>query len=576
MQSTRSRHKRKGGVGSTIALLLLGILLLAGVAWYCYTQLVPHIETDLTERVTNELTSKGISSALVEVDGTDVILTGTVESSANAREAEQIALGVYGVTNVQNNLNADLDNSGLGETGDNNTVDSNTTDDDATDETTNAIQTSDSQIDVNSNSERVSGDTSDDSVAVESNALASNELASNEKDKESNSADSGPSLEVNVVNDKATAGGVLPETTMSLRVASALAAKYGEDNVENSIVIVPETPSPSWLDGAISIIERIDNIDNPSLIISEDSATLGGSVSSETLGAQQLSAAKRALGNDVEVSGTFAILQRDSELPAPENTPRQAKKRPASLRVESRNGSIGLSGSVSSVEEADTIRVDLGEVLEDADYTDELIIDDSVASADWINEALAVIDNVKDVSNFSVSINSGQMMLGGDITNRETGKTLAGTATRITDNKLNVVNNYSVNQAELVIESREEVLARELSQKLAALETSKIVFNPGSAELADDAIEVLDAVAATIAGYSDQVVEISGHTDTSGDSVINLELSKKRAIAVRDYLVSKGLASAQLRPIGYGESNPVADNSTPAGRAANRRIEFNL
>ena len=86
----------------------------------------------------------------------------------------------------------------------------------------------------------------------------------------------------------------------------------------------------------------------------------------------------------------------------------------------------------------------------------------------------------------------------------------------------------------------------------------------------------MDTVAETIAGYPDQIVEISGHTDSSGDSVVNLELSKERAVAVRDYLVTNGLPSNQLRPIGYGESNPVADNSTSAGRAANRRIEFNL
>ena len=111
MQSTRSRHKRTGGFGSTIAFLLLGILLLAGVAWYCYTQLVPHIEADLTERVTSELTSNGFAPAQVQVDGTDVTLSGNAESPAIAQQAAQIALSVYGVTNVQNNLATGLDNA---------------------------------------------------------------------------------------------------------------------------------------------------------------------------------------------------------------------------------------------------------------------------------------------------------------------------------------------------------------------------------------------------------------------------------------------------------------------------------
>ena len=105
MQTTQSSYRRKGGVGSTLALLLLGVLLLAGVAMYCYTHLLPHIESDLTERVTAELVDNGITTALVSVDGTDVTLSGLVSPDSSALEAEQLALGVHGVTRVQNNLN---------------------------------------------------------------------------------------------------------------------------------------------------------------------------------------------------------------------------------------------------------------------------------------------------------------------------------------------------------------------------------------------------------------------------------------------------------------------------------------
>jgi len=306
---------------------------------------------------------------------------------------------------------------------------------------------------------------------------------------------------------------------MVQRVIDTVVDQYGSDNVENQISIVPEAQDPSWLSGAIEIISRIDNITNPSFKIGKNEASLEGEVSSETLGAQQLSAAKRALGNDIEVSATFSIIPLASELPAPEKKERETKKRPASLRIESKDDSVRLTGTVSNIEEADSLRVDLADLFENTDLTDELIIDDSVASADWLSEALSVTSNVKDIDNFSVSINSGQMMLSGDVASRERGETLAATAVNLTDRKLTVVNNFSVNQAELVIESREEVLARELRQKLGTLDTTKIVFNPGSAILADEAMEVLDAVAVTISSFPDQTVEISGHTDTSGDSV---------------------------------------------------------
>ena len=128
MQTTQSSYRRKGGVGSTLALLLLGVLLLAGVAMYCYTHLLPHIESDLTERVTAELVDNGITTALVSVDGTDVMLSGLVSPDSSALEAEQLALAVHGVTRVQNNLNKN--------TGDGSTTNSNTNIEDNDNKTT--------------------------------------------------------------------------------------------------------------------------------------------------------------------------------------------------------------------------------------------------------------------------------------------------------------------------------------------------------------------------------------------------------------------------------------------------------
>ena len=69
-------------------------------------------------------------------------------------------------------------------------------------------------------------------------------------------------------------------------------------------------------------------------------------------------------------------------------------------------------------------------------------------------------------------------------------------------------------------------------------------------------------------------IEVAGHTDSDGLAMKNLELSQRRAEAVTAYLVGKGIDADQLVPWGYGESRPIEDNGTTAGRAANRRIEF--
>lgn len=580
MQSTRHRDKRNGGAGATVAVLILGLFLLAGVFVYSYKYLLPHIESDIGDRVTSSLAQKGIANASVEVQGTDVILSGNVESDATAIEAEQAALAVYGVTGVTNKINQPVDN----------TEDAATTSVVSTDN--NDGTAASSSIEEDSSNKKSDADNTDAADSNTDNDTADTDATTAANDEESNSGDNTEapsesavvvagdinvsSLEISVRDGIAVLTGVLPDTSMSERLSDAMTDQYGAGNVSNDIAVEPETLPPLWLDSVLAIIDRLNNIDNPTFKISEGSAALTGNVSSETLGAQQLSAAKRALGNDIEVSGTFNIVKRATQLPSGDRNNRPAKKRPPSLRIASTNDSIRLTGTISSVDEAGTVRSSIADLFGNIDYTDELIIDDSVSEATWLTEAIEVTRNVQQIDNFSVSINSDQMMLSGDVANRETGKTLAGTAARIAGNKLDVVNNYSVNQTELIIESREDILARELTEKLFALDTAKIVFNPGSAVIATEAMAVLDQVAETLSAYSEQVVEISGHTDTSGDTVANLELSKKRAIAVRDYLVSKGLPSNQLRPIGYGESKPVADNSTPAGRAANRRIEFNL
>ncbi len=84
----------------------------------------------------------------------------------------------------------------------------------------------------------------------------------------------------------------------------------------------------------------------------------------------------------------------------------------------------------------------------------------------------------------------------------------------------------------------------------------------------------LDQDAATLKEWGDVKVEVAGHTDSIGTDNYNMGLSLRRANAVRDYLISKGIAAENLTAKGYGESQPVADNQTAAGRFKNRRVEL--
>jgi outer membrane protein OmpA-like peptidoglycan-associated protein len=100
-------------------------------------------------------------------------------------------------------------------------------------------------------------------------------------------------------------------------------------------------------------------------------------------------------------------------------------------------------------------------------------------------------------------------------------------------------------------------------------------FQTGKATLLPASQGVLDQVAQSLVDNPDVNVEVAGHTDNSGSDAANLRLSQARADAVRQYLIGKGVPADRITAKGYGEANPVANNATAAGRAANRRVELN-
>lgn len=124
--------------------------------------------------------------------------------------------------------------------------------------------------------------------------------------------------------------------------------------------------------------------------------------------------------------------------------------------------------------------------------------------------------------------------------------------------------------------------ARDVSS-LVVLEGDSIMvretigFAHGKAEIEPGSMDLLDAVAKILLNTTAITkLTIEGHTDTTGDPDSNQPLSEERALAVKKYLESKGVAPARLESKGFGSSQPVDTNDTEAGRARNRRVEFKV
>ena len=114
----------------------------------------------------------------------------------------------------------------------------------------------------------------------------------------------------------------------------------------------------------------------------------------------------------------------------------------------------------------------------------------------------------------------------------------------------------------------------EIEPGMETVELKGVHFEFDGAALTLDSMAVLDRVVRSLQDWPDLRVEVGGHTDAAGPEEYNLSLSIKRAESVRDYFVSQGIDPGRLVVRGYGESQPIAGNSTEEGRAKNRRSEL--
>jgi outer membrane protein OmpA-like peptidoglycan-associated protein len=127
-----------------------------------------------------------------------------------------------------------------------------------------------------------------------------------------------------------------------------------------------------------------------------------------------------------------------------------------------------------------------------------------------------------------------------------------------------------------------EKLRGQLNSVLATSETARglivnmsdVLFATGKYTLKPQTQISLAKVAGILQSYPGLKLQVEGYTDNTGSDMFNQKLSENRADAVRSFLIAQGVSPNNITSTGYGESNPVADNSTSAGRAKNRRVQL--
>ncbi|MEF8844412.1 MAG: Ig-like domain-containing protein [Bacteroidales bacterium] len=119
-----------------------------------------------------------------------------------------------------------------------------------------------------------------------------------------------------------------------------------------------------------------------------------------------------------------------------------------------------------------------------------------------------------------------------------------------------------------------EKVVNQINKAFSEIDNAQFGFD--EYKIAESSYPILDRIVNIMKHNSDIKIEIAAHTDNIGSFGYNMELSRKRAQSIMDYMVSKGISKDRLRAVGYGQSRPIADNQTEEGRQKNRRVEFIL
>jgi outer membrane protein OmpA-like peptidoglycan-associated protein len=138
------------------------------------------------------------------------------------------------------------------------------------------------------------------------------------------------------------------------------------------------------------------------------------------------------------------------------------------------------------------------------------------------------------------------------------------------------IGNYMDKQADEIEKDIEGAKVQRVGEGIRITFDSGILFDVNKSDLKPVSKENITKLATTLKKYEDTNILIEGHTDATGTDEYNLELSKKRAEAVANYLATLQVSPTRFTIMGYGEAQPLMTNDTPEGRAANRRVELGI
>ena len=326
-------------------------------------------------------------------------------------------------------------------------------------------------------------------------------------------------------------------------------------------------PSPRWDEAVVAAIGRLAELGGGTLTFVDADITLVAppGTPQETF--------DRAIGRlEAELPEAFSL--NASIAPPPETGQRASDGPPEFIATRSPEGLVQLRGRIPDERTRRAIesfaRARFGSAMVDG----AMRLDETLPRG-WPVRVLASLDALALLRNGAVVMRPDFLEIKGVTGNPDTKAQI----TRLLSEKLGESEHYriSVSYREALDPVAALPTPEECVERInAVIRERKITFAPGSAEIDREARQTIDKIAEIMKDCTEVPMEVAGHTDSQGRESMNLGLSQSRAEAVVNALLARRVLTSNLRARGYGESQPIADNSTEEGREANRRIEFRL
>ncbi len=356
-------------------------------------------------------------------------------------------------------------------------------------------------------------------------------------------------------------GGHVPSDAVKDSILAAARSAFSDFTIEDQSRIARGAPeSVNWLEASKSGIGLLTHLKSGSVAIEDDRFSISGDVESEEIYRRVTDALKMGL------DGGIRLAEKDIKLPV---------AAPYMWLVSKYGSEITLAGHVENDEDNAAVI----EMVKRTTGFDAIKNLHGLASGkpEAFDKARQVATElVNTLYNSEAVLADKKLTIKGEADSEATRKKVIEVITTnlppdyVGEHEIAILNVKPIEPPKLVGKKECQYLLN------SSLAKGKINFEVDKAVISQTSTGLLDEIVSSAARCPEARIEIAGHTDSDGDDAYNQKLSEGRAIAVREYLIKKGIAASRLDASGYGESRPLQSNETLEGKARNRRIEFNV